>query len=87
MANALHDLARGARGQIAQCRIARCAVADPSRDLDQLMIREGPIQFLDDAVGESGIAQHDDGTHGMRQPAQMFFLFLGQCHGAIIVGS
>ncbi len=63
------------------------AVADPCRHLDQLMIVEGPIQFVDDALGEPGVAEHDDGAHGMRQPAQMFLLFLGQCHGAIIVGS
>ncbi len=46
-----------------------------------------PIQFAGDAIGESGIAQHDDRAHRMREAAQMLLLFLAQCHAPIIVAT
>jgi hypothetical protein len=40
------------------------------------VIGQGAIQFSDHGVGEPGIAEHDDGAHGMRKPPQVFLLFL-----------
>ncbi len=56
------------------------AFADAGADLDQFMVGERALQFVDHAVGESGIAEHDDGAQGMRQAAQMFLLFFRKCH-------
>jgi hypothetical protein len=51
------------------------------------MIGQGAIELCNDRVGQPGIAEHDDGIHGMREAAQVFLLFLGECHGGIIVAN
>ena len=74
MAYALHQCTRGSSGEHVQCCVAGFALADTGTDLDQFMVREGPIQLVDHTVRESGVAEHDDGAQGMRQTTQMFLL-------------
>ena len=85
IADPLHDFAAGLPGQIIERRIARGAFADAGGDLDQFVIGEGSIQFLDHARGQAGISQHDERVQRMPQTAQMFLLFLGKHDRMIIV--
>jgi hypothetical protein len=87
IADTLHDFAGCLLGQIIERRLARGALPDPGGHLDQFVIGEGAIQFLHDVRGQAGISQHDNGLQRVPQAAQMFLLFLGQCHPKIIVES
>ena len=65
--------------------IPRAPVPDPGRHFDQFVIGERALQFLHHPWGQAGISQHDNGAQGVAQTAQIFLLFLGKCHLAIIV--
>jgi 23S rRNA (uridine2552-2'-O)-methyltransferase len=85
--HSLHEFRPRAVRELGERLVANAALAHPRADLDQFVIGQGAIQFVDDAVGEAGVAEHDDGTQGMRQSAQMLFLLLGECHRRIIVAA
>jgi hypothetical protein len=85
IADTLHDLAGRLLGENLERCVPRAAFPNPGGDLDQFMIGEGAIQFLHDVWGQAGISQHDDGAQRVAQTAQMFLLFLGECHPTIIV--
>jgi 23S rRNA (uridine2552-2'-O)-methyltransferase len=85
VADALHQFAGGSARQLFERGIALVAVTDAGADFDQFVVVERTIEFGSHPVGQSGIAKHDNGAHGMRQAAQMFLLFFRECHQAIIV--
>lgn len=85
MADPLHQLAGGAARERCQRLVASVAICDSGAYFDQFMVGQGAIQFRYDGVRQPGVAEHDDGVHGMRETAQMFLLFLRECHYAIIV--
>jgi len=78
--DALHEFARGARRQGRQRRVAGAAITDTRADLDQFVVGERPLEFRDDPVGETLIAEHDDRSQGMSEPPQMFLLFVRERH-------
>ena len=80
MPHTLHQRARGAIRQTVERRVARIAFAHAGADFDELMIGERAIQLIDHAVGESGVADHDDGIQRMRQAPQVFLLFFRKMH-------
>lgn len=77
MADALHQFARGARGQLVQRGIARGALTDARSDFDQFVIGQRAVQLAYDAFAEACVAEHDYGIQGMCQAPQVFLLFLG----------
>jgi 23S rRNA (uridine2552-2'-O)-methyltransferase len=85
MAYPLYELGLSAVRERVQRAVAGVALADPGAHFDQFVIGQGAIQFSDHAVRQPGIAEHDDGTHGVRKPPQVFLLFFGECHRGIIV--
>ncbi len=70
---------------VAKAWLRGVAFTDPGAHFDQFMVGQGAIQFRDHRVGQPGVAEHDDGVHGMRKPPEVFLLFLRECHGGIIV--
>ncbi len=70
----------GARGERGECCVARVAVTHAGADLDEFVIAERTIEFVDHAVGQAGIAEHHDGLQRMREAAQMLFLFFREFH-------
>ena len=87
MADSLHEFGSGTAREQRQCYIAGIALPDSSAYLDQFMIGQGAIQFRHHGVGQPGVAEHHDRVHGMREAAQVLLLFLGECHGGIIVAN
>ena len=85
MTDPLHEFGSGTAREQCQRFIAGIALPDTGAHLDQLMIGQGSIQFRNHGVGQPGVAEHDDGVDGMREAAQVLLLFLGECHGGIIV--
>ncbi len=81
MSDALHDDRRCAPRQFVQGGIPLGALADPGAHLDELVILERPIELVDDAVREPGIAQQNQGMQRMREAAKVFLLLFGNCHG------
>lgn len=85
MADALHQLGLCAARECVQRLVARVARAHARAHFDQLMIGEGAVEFVDDAIGEPCVAEHDYGVQRMRQAPQVFLLSLRKCHARIIV--
>jgi 23S rRNA (uridine2552-2'-O)-methyltransferase len=83
--DALYQLGAGAAGKFGESFIARRAIPDAGADLNQLVIVKRTVELIDDAVGEPGVAEHDNGVQGMSQSPQVLLLFLRQWHRGIIV--
>src|SRR5882757_9402918 len=85
MTDPLHELAGRTAREQRQRIVAGIAFSDSGAYLDQFMVGQGAIQFRDHRIGEPGVAEHDDGVHGMREAAQVLLLFFAECHPRIIV--
>ena len=60
---------------------ARNAIGDPDPHLDQLVIRERPIELGDDRCSDAFVRHLDQRMERVTQSAQVFALSLIQCRG------
>ncbi len=80
MADALHQEGGGARRERGQGGIARIAITYTRADLDEFVVVEGAVEFVDHTVGEPGVAEHHDRLQRMRETPQMLFLLFREFH-------
>ena len=86
VSNSRDQLAAGALRQKPQCFIPGRPLHTGHSHLDQLMIAECASGFGNCRIAEPRLPEGDHRFQRMRQAAQMFALFFGKGHGAILHG-
>ena len=76
----MDELRARVRRKPSKHQIAIFAIADTSPDLDQFMIKQGLPEFVEDAIGQTALADQHERVQGVSEPPQVFFLPIRECH-------
>lgn len=85
MADALHQFRIGAPRQFLQSGITGLPFPNPGADLDQLVVLQGALELIDDALGQPCVTHHHQRVQRVGMAPQVLFLLLRQVHRGSIV--
>jgi len=84
VAHALHHQRASAAREFFEGGISHGALAEAGTHLDDLVILERALEFLDHRVGKSGLSQHHERAQRVGEAAHVLSLLLRQPHGVIL---
>jgi len=84
VADALDHLRTGGVGEGVDDGVAAFPVGSVHLRLHQFVVLQRQVAFADDACGGAGVAHQDDRLEVVSEAAQVFSLFLAECHGVAV---